>query len=49
MNLKSLARLFLSLLRDIQDECSTHGGSPVESDGFSRMGIVIRPKLQAIT
>jgi hypothetical protein len=49
MNLKSLARLFLSLLGDVQNQCSTPGGPPVESDGFLRLGIVIRPRLQAIT
>ena len=49
MNLKSLARLFLSLLGGIQDECSVPGGLPVESDGFFGPGIVIRPGLHAIT
>jgi hypothetical protein len=49
MNLKSLARLFLSLLGGVQDKCSTPEGSQVAYDGFLRLGIVIRPELQAIT
>ncbi len=49
INLKSLARLFLSLLGGVQNQCGTPGGPPVESDEFFRLGIVIRPRLQAIT
>jgi hypothetical protein len=49
MNLKSLARLFWFMPGGIQEECGVPGGSPSASDGFFRLGIVIRPSLQAIT